>query len=51
MEYLPVVLFAAIFFVLPVVGGIAFGWLWRYRRARNELPGDADTRAIRQQRR
>ena len=50
MEYLPVVLFAAIFFVLPLVSGIAFGWLWRYRRARNESPGEAGAPDTRHQR-
>ena len=51
MEYLPVVLFAVIFFVVPLVGGIVFAWLWRYRRAHNESPGEAGAHATRHQRR
>jgi hypothetical protein len=50
MEYFPVAVFALIFFIVPVVGGIAFGWFWRDRRARNESPGEPSAPVTRHQR-
>jgi len=34
MEYLPLIIYAVIFFIVPTVGAIVFGWFWRHQRAR-----------------
>jgi hypothetical protein len=44
MEYLPVVLFALIFFIVPMVGAIVFGWFWRYPVARGNSRTEERTR-------
>jgi hypothetical protein len=34
MEYLPLIIYAVVFFIGPaVVGAIGFWWFWRHRRA------------------
>jgi Na+/proline symporter len=34
MEYLPLIIYAVTFFIVPTVGAIVFGWFWRHQRAR-----------------
>jgi Na+/proline symporter len=38
MEYVAVIIYAVIFFIVPVVGAFVFGWFWRRRRARRIQP-------------
>jgi hypothetical protein len=34
VEYLPLIIYAVTFFIMPTVGAIVFGWFWRHQRAR-----------------
>ena len=35
LEYLPLIVYALVFFIGPtIISGIGFWWLWRHRRAR-----------------
>jgi hypothetical protein len=34
MEYLPLIIYAVTFFIMPTVGAIVFWWFWRHERAR-----------------
>ena len=33
MEYLPLIIYAVTFFIMPTVGAIVFWWFWRHQRA------------------
>jgi len=38
LEYLPLIVYALVFFIGPtIISGIGFWWLWRHRRARVRL--------------
>jgi len=45
MEYVAVIIYAVLFFIVPVVGVIIFGWFWRRRRARRIQPLHIASRA------
>ena len=51
MEYVAVIIYAVIFFIVPVVGAIVFGWFGRRRRARRiqrlQIGGRADDENLR----
>jgi hypothetical protein len=34
MEYLPLIIYAVTFFIMPTVGAIVFWWFWRHQRPR-----------------
>jgi hypothetical protein len=34
IEYLPLIIYAVTFFIMPTVGAIVFWWFWRHQRTR-----------------